>query len=107
MASVRAKVKAITAPRARLLQPIEELVPELNRVLRGWRNYFRTGNASRRRFIQIDRYVHERLALFDSKKRRKSGRNWGRMHDTGWYQSLGLLRLYESTRSAVWATGVT
>ena len=107
MASVRAKVKAITAPRARLLQPIEELVPELNRVLRGWRNYFRTGNASRRRFIQIDRYVHERLALFDSKKRRKSGRNWGRMHDTGWYQSLGLFRLYESTRSAALATGVT
>ncbi len=106
MASVRAKVKAITAPRGRLLQPIEELVAELNRVLRGWRNYFRTGNAPRRKFIQIDRYVHERLALFDSKKRKKSGRDWGRMHDTHWYQSLGVLRLYESTSGGALATGV-
>jgi len=107
MASVRAKVKAITAPRARLLQPIEELVRELNRVLRGWWGYFRTGNASRRQFIQIDRYVHERLALFDSKKRRRSGRDWGKSHDTGWYKRLGVFGLYGSLRGEAWATGVT
>jgi RNA-directed DNA polymerase len=107
MSSVRSKIKAITAPRGRLLHPIEELVCELNRVLRGWWNYFHTGNASRRKFIQVDRYVHERLALFDSKKRRKSGRGWGNRHTTGWYSRLGVFRLYGSLQRAVLARGAS
>jgi group II intron reverse transcriptase/maturase len=106
MASVRAKIKAITAPRGRLLFPIEDVIRELNRVLRGWWNYFRVGNGSRRKFLQIDRYVHERLALFDSKKRRRSGRDWGKLHDTGWYKRLDVFRLYGALREA-WATVVT
>src|SRR5439155_1931110 len=38
MASIRGKVKAITAPRSRLKWPIGALVAELNPVLRGWGN---------------------------------------------------------------------
>jgi RNA-directed DNA polymerase len=92
MASVRAKVKAITAPRSRLKRPIGVLVAELNPVLRGWGNYFRWGNSTRK-FSQIDRYVHERLALFDSKKRRQHGRRWGAEHTYDWIASLGVHRL--------------
>jgi hypothetical protein len=59
-----------------LYRPIGDLVAELNPVLRGWGNYFRWGNSARK-FSQIDDYVRERLALFDSKKRQKRGRRWG------------------------------
>ena len=62
MASIRGKVKAITAPRSRLKWPIGALVAELNPVLRGWGNYFRWGNSSRH-FTRVDSYVKERLAV--------------------------------------------
>jgi group II intron reverse transcriptase/maturase len=99
MASIRAKVKAITAPRSRLKQPIGVLVAELNPVLRGWGNYFRWGNSSRK-FSQVDAYVRERLALFDSKKRQRSGRRWGEVHAYGWATSLGVHRLSGTVRYA-------
>ena len=97
MASIRAKVKTITALRSRLKQPIRVLVAELNPVLRGWGNYFRWGNSSRK-FSQIDTYVHERLALFDSKKRQRSGRRWGEVHNSSWATNLGVHRLTGTIR---------
>ena len=51
MASIRAKVKGITAPRSRLTWPIGDLVAELNPVLRGWGNYC----ASRGRALEEQR----------------------------------------------------
>ncbi|HVA06078.1 MAG TPA: group II intron maturase-specific domain-containing protein [Acidimicrobiales bacterium] len=103
MASIRAKVKGITAPRSRLKQPIGVLVAELNPVLRGWGNYFRWGNSSRK-FSQIDTYVHERLALFDSKKRQRSGRRWGAAHTRQWVSILGVHRLTGMVRYSLPAT---
>ncbi len=94
MAAIRSRIKAITAPRSRLKWPIDDLVRELNPVLRGWGAYFRWGNSSRK-FAQVDSYVHERLALFDSKKRQKRGRRWGKTPPTpgigrwGFTASLG------------------
>ena len=35
---------------------IRDLIAVINPILRGWGNYFRTGNAARK-FVQIDRYV--------------------------------------------------
>jgi RNA-directed DNA polymerase len=97
LARVRAAVKAITASRSRLKCPIQVLVRELNPVLRGWDNYFRWGNSTRQ-FSRIDSYVHERLALFDSKKHQKSGRRWGRVHTNAWLQSLGVYHLHGTIR---------
>ncbi len=97
MASIRAKVKEITAPRSRLKLPIGALVAELTPVLRGWGNYFRWGNSTRQ-FSRIDSYVKERLALFNSKKHQKSGRRWGRVHTNAWLQSLGVHRLHGTVR---------
>jgi len=88
MAGIRARVKEITAPRHRRTWPIAALVEELNPVLRGWGNFFRWGNSTRK-FVQIDSYVRERLALFDSKKRGKSGRRWGEVHTYAWYNTRG------------------
>ena len=92
MAAIRARVKATTAPRFRLKQPIGNLVAELNPVLRGWCNYFRWGNSAKK-FSQIDAYVWERLALFDSKKRQHAGRRWGTDHAYAWATGLGVYRL--------------
>ena len=46
MQGIRARVKASTAPRHRLPEPVGPLVDELNRLLRGWGAYFRVGNAT-------------------------------------------------------------
>ncbi len=105
MVSLRAKIKEITAPRWRLKQPIGVIVEELNRVLRGWGNYFRWGNSSRK-FSWIDNYVRERLALFDSKKRQKHGRRWG-LHTPAWFACLGIFTLSGTVRYIGTATGTT
>ena len=106
MAAIRARIKAITAPRSRLKWPITWLVGELNTVLRGWGNYFRWGNSGKK-FTQIDSYVQERLALFDSKKRRRSGRGWQQIHTWTWYRRLGVHRLSGRVRYGLPATATT
>jgi RNA-directed DNA polymerase len=89
---VRERIRAITAPRFRLKEPLPQLVRELNQLLRGWGAYFRVGNASRQ-FAKVDNYVRERLALFVSKKTQRSGRNWGSRYRWAFFQQLGVYRL--------------
>jgi len=91
MQRIRDRVKAITAPRHRLPEPVQPIVAELNAVLRGWGAYFRVGNASRQ-FAQIDSYVRERLALFLSKKTGRSGRRW-EVHTVDFFRALGVYQL--------------
>ena len=67
MRRIRDKIKAITAPRHRLPEPVGPIVAEVNQALRHWGAYFRVGNSGRK-FAQVDDYVRERLALFLSKK---------------------------------------
>ena len=45
------------------MKDVRVLIRGLNPVLRGWGNYFRTGNAASK-FNQIDSYVCERLRDF-------------------------------------------
>jgi hypothetical protein len=51
---------------------------------------FRWGNSARK-FSQIDDYVRERLALFDSKKRQRSGRRWEEVHSKAWFRRHGCI----------------
>jgi RNA-directed DNA polymerase len=97
LGAIRARVKAVIGPRHQLSRSLSDVVSQLNPVLRGWGNYFRWGNSSRK-FVQIDSYVQERLALFDSKKRGRSGRGWGERHNAAWLQSLGVYRLSGTVR---------
>ncbi len=61
MKKVRERVRELTDRRRRAgMKDIREVIRDLNPVLRGWCNYFRTGNASDK-FNQIDCYVHLRL----------------------------------------------
>jgi group II intron reverse transcriptase/maturase len=58
---IRARIRELTDRRRWAgLKDIRQVVEVLNHVLRGWGNYFRTGNASWK-FQQVDRYVNQRL----------------------------------------------
>lgn len=59
MKVVRIKIHLITE-RKRLSNSLSEVIKYLNRVIRGWRNYFRIGNCTLK-FQQLDRYVRYRL----------------------------------------------
>jgi hypothetical protein len=61
--------------RSRLLLPVEVVVEDLNRFLRGWANYYRYGHSAIR-FHKIQQHAHDRLALFIG-KRHKRGRGFG------------------------------
>lgn len=61
MSRIRSRVRELTDRRRWAgMQDIRQVIEELNPVLRGWGNYFRTGNASWK-FQQVDRYVNQRL----------------------------------------------
>ena len=70
MQHARDRVGEITA-RERLLLPMEEIVQDLNRYLRGWSGYFRYGNSARQ-FNLIQAHAHSRLALFVAKRHQRS-----------------------------------
>jgi RNA-directed DNA polymerase len=97
MKRARAKIKALTG-RNRCHQDIREIIKLINPVLRGWGNYFRTGNAARK-FNQLDRYVEWRLRGLLVKR---YGRNlhagraaaWTRE----WFEGHGLYRLRGTVR---------
>jgi RNA-directed DNA polymerase len=91
MDSIRAKVRQRT-DRRYASAPVEVIVGSLNPVLRGWGNYFRHGNSSRK-FGAVDSYVHQRLARLASIKHGLRGINWGRRFDHRWLQSLGVHQL--------------
>jgi group II intron reverse transcriptase/maturase len=59
MQHIRQRVKELT-PRWRCHADLREVIADLNPVLRGWGEHFRTGNAAKR-FIQLDSYVWRRL----------------------------------------------
>jgi hypothetical protein len=91
MNAMRAKVRELTRPPRRRYLPLAETVAAINCVLRGWWRYFRVGNSSRQAVL-LRRYIHEQLALLDSKKHDRSGRDWVR-HTTDWFRSLGVIPL--------------
>jgi RNA-directed DNA polymerase len=61
MNRIRTRIRELTDRRRWAgMKDIRQVIDVLNPVLRGWGNYFRTGNASWK-FQQVDRYVNERL----------------------------------------------
>lgn len=92
MKRARSRIKALTGA-DRCHQDIREIITLINRVLRGWGNYFRTGNAADK-FTQLDRYVVWRL-------KRLLIRRYGRNLHAGradawtreWFEAHGLFRL--------------
>jgi RNA-directed DNA polymerase len=59
MKRIRTRIHELT-DRRRAGAKLRDIIDQLNPVLRGWGNYFRTGNADDK-FNQVDHYVHRRL----------------------------------------------
>lgn len=97
MKRLREKVREIINRRYNGVGSISELVGRLNPVLRGWANYFRSGNASRQ-FSQIDEYIWRRMARFECKRRKRTAPYIGARYDREWFDSLGVERLVGSVR---------
>jgi len=99
MKRIRVRVKALTDRRRRAgMRDIREVIADLNPILRGWGNYFRTGNATDK-FIQIDRHVAWRLKRLLVKRHGRNLRagqadQWTRQ----WFVELGLHQLMGTIR---------
>jgi hypothetical protein len=75
MQHARDRIRELTA-RSRLLLPVEEIVADLNRFLRGWTAYLRYGNSARH-FAKIRNHAVFRLAGIIAKRHDRS-RAFGR-----------------------------
>jgi RNA-directed DNA polymerase len=97
MKRIRQRVKELT-PRSRCHEDLRSVIADINPVLRGWGQYFRTGNASRC-FNQIDGYVHRRLRTLRVKRK---GRHLRAGESAKWtresFWQLGLHRLRGTIR---------
>ena len=74
------------------------VIADVNRVVRGWGQYFRTGNAAHH-FVQLDQYVEERLRgllLKRAGSRLAAGR--ARAWRRPFFEALGLFRLRGTIR---------
>ena len=98
MRRVQEKIHDFTDRSRNGVKDVRVIIGDLNPVLRGWGNYFRTGNAARK-FNQLDGYVWKRLHRFMVKRH---GRNlragraeaWTRE----WFWDMGLHRLRGTVR---------
>jgi RNA-directed DNA polymerase len=92
MKRMRQRVKELT-PRSRCHQDPRDVIAALNPVLRGWGQYFRTGNATDH-FNDIDRYVARRLKrLRIQRKGRHLKPGEARRWNPHYFYALGLHRL--------------
>ena len=99
MKRIRAKVKALTDRRRRGgMRDVREVIADLNPVLRGWGNYFRTGNAADK-FTEIDRHVAWRLKrLLVKRKGRNLRAGEAAQWTPDWLWGLGLHQLMGTIR---------
>ncbi len=98
MKRVRDRVKEKTGRNRCGVKDVRHIIRLLNPILRGWGNYFRTGNAARK-FGQIDDYVVWRLRRFMKKRKGRNLRageapRW----DRAFFENLGLYRLRGTVR---------
>jgi group II intron reverse transcriptase/maturase len=98
MKRIRERVKELTDRRWNGVKDVRELIARLNPVLRGWGNYFKTGNAAQK-FNQLDGYICRRLKGFLV---RRHGRNLKAGQAEQWtrlfFWTLGLYRLRGTVR---------
>jgi RNA-directed DNA polymerase len=97
MKRARTRVRTLTG-QSQVGKQLPEVIARLNQFLRGWGNYFRTGNAGDK-MVSLDRYVVWRLKRLLVKKRGRNLRagqadRWSR----AWFHDQGLLQLQGTIR---------
>lgn len=94
MNRLRERIHQLTSVRHNRTKDTQELIQSLNPVLRGWGNYFRTGNANRK-FTEADKYVHTRILRHQWRKGGQRSRirfdQWppDRLHKMGLHRLRG------------------
>ncbi len=83
-------------------KPVEQMVEDLNRTLRGWGNYFCLGAVSRA-YRAVDNHARHRLRQWLNGKHRSRGVHPVRQAPVYLHQKLGLLRLEKTTANFSWA----
>jgi group II intron reverse transcriptase/maturase len=98
MKRVRQRVHVLTGRARNGVKDVRVLIADLNPVLRGWANYFRTGNAATK-FVALDKYVERRLHRFLVKRK---GRHLRAGEADAWtrdfFEGHGLVRLRGTIR---------
>jgi group II intron reverse transcriptase/maturase len=92
---LRERVRELTSKR-QSGKDVKQVIAELNPVLRGWGNYFRTGNADRE-FNKIDGFVVRSLRRW---QRRRGGQRpakrpwftWDQLRGMGLYRLMGTVK---------------
>lgn len=102
MKRVRQRVKQMTGRNRNVVKDVRVIIRDINPVLRGWGNYFRTGNAAAK-FNRIDSYVWRRLKRFMMKRKGRNLRageapRWTAdfFHDHGLYRLRGTVQYPEA-----------
>ncbi|MCA1700897.1 MAG: group II intron reverse transcriptase/maturase [Actinobacteria bacterium] len=95
MQHARDRIRELT-DRRRLLLPVEDVVQDVNRFLRGWAGYFRYGNSADA-FDKITFHALVRLAGFIAKRHKRSTRYgwWAVIHQSP--DRIGLINLTGTT----------
>ena len=89
--SVCRKISELTEARYGLLEE-EEVVERLNRVMNGWRNYFRLGQVSPA-YAAVDQHATRRLRQWLYRKHKRGTGKYARYPDERLWGEMGLIRL--------------
>lgn len=92
MKRLRRRVHELTDARHGGASDVRVIIASLNPLLRGWGNYFRSGNAERQ-FGSIDAYVYERLRRWHWRRGGQRTRHRAAAWPAARYHGLGLYRL--------------
>ena len=80
----------------------QDRVAKLNRIMTGWANYFRLGPVSKA-YRAVDIHARHRLRQWLRHKHKTPGTGTTRFPDEYLYETLGLIRLEQRTRTFPWA----
>ena len=89
--AIKEKVRKITNPKRPI--KVEQVVSELNPVIRGWVNYYKIANSSKK-FGKIRLYTANKVRKFMMRRRNRSGYGYKRYPGEYLYSKLGLYRDY-------------
>jgi RNA-directed DNA polymerase len=79
MKRIKERIKKVIGRRYSL--SLEEMIKELNPVLRGWDNYQRKAMSARKRVLRLNGFVRDRLRIFLKRKYSDQSRGTRRVHN--------------------------
>jgi RNA-directed DNA polymerase len=78
--------------RSTLHRGLDEVIPDLNRQLKGWSHYFHIGNSTKA-FSNVNRYLYGRLSRWAWRKRGCRNGLWQQFTESSLWERHGLFKL--------------